>query len=156
MTDKTQRPPNYYSDIDKYGKFGEDVFLSKYKNLKITDVRNDKRYQQNDIDFIITKDKNYYVEVKTDTVAQKTGNLAFEVISHGACGWSVVTKADFVYMVLADDDLNYISSFWIDMKKWKEYCSNRKTPKKLNVITSENIVDLLCKIKDLKEYKVIV
>lgn len=162
MTEKTSREPNYFGDIDKYGKFGEDLFLSMYKDqLEIDDVRSNISYQRRDVDFIVRRinsdDRWYCVEVKADTRALDTGNLAYEVISHGCNGWSVITQADYVFMVLAKDDgyLQPIKALWIDMNKWKEYCSNRNTPKRMNIIQSESIVDLLCKIDDLKKYGVI-
>lgn len=164
MTEKTAREPNYYGDIDKYGKFGEDLFISKHKDfMDIDDVRDNISYQRRDVDFIVQRkgsnDRWYCVEVKVDTRALDTGNLAYEVISHGCNGWSVITQADYVFMVLAKEDgdsLQPVKSLWIDMHKWKEYCSNRNTPKKMNIIQSESIVDLLCKIKDLQAWGVVV
>jgi hypothetical protein len=163
MTIKTSRDPDYFGDIEKYGKFGEDLFLDMYEDkLEIDDVRDNISYQRRDVDFIVKKKgiegRWYCIEVKVDTRTLDTGNLAYEVISHDANGWSVITQADFVFMVLAEDTekLKPVKSLLIDMNKWKEYCSNRLTPKRLNVIQSEGIVDLLCKITDLKKYGVIV
>ena len=94
-----------------------------------------------DVDFIVRRinsdDRWYCVEVKVDTRALDTGNLAYEVISHGCNGWSVITQADDVFIVLAKEIgvyLNPIKALWVDMNKWKEYCSNRNTPKKMNII----------------------
>lgn len=163
MTIKTSRDPDYFGDIEKYGKFGENLFLRMYNGkLEIDDVRNNISYQRRDIDFIVRKinsdDRWYCVEVKVDTRALDTGNLAYEIVSHGALGWSSVTKADYLFIVLAkeSDALTSEKCLWIDMEKWNEYCANRKTPKKLNIIQSENIVDLLCKISDLERYGVVV
>lgn len=155
MTEQTARQPDYYSDIETYGKFGEEIFLSDYDNLKIKDVRNSKFYQQADVDFIVN-DK-WFVEVKVDTVALKTGNLAFEVISHGSLGWSSVTQADFVYIVLAEDNpLRAVKALIVNMQMWREYCANRNTIKKINKIEAENIIDILCPISELKKHNVIV
>ena len=163
MTIKTSRDPDYFKDIDKYGKFGENLFLDMYKGkLEIDDVRDNISYQRRDVDFIVKKagidDRWYCVEVKVDTRALDTGNLAYEIVSHGGLGWSAITKADYLFVVLAteDDALTAKQCLWIDMNRWNEYCANRKTPKRLNIIQSENIVDLLCKIRDLKRSGVIV
>ena len=162
MTEKTSRDPDYFGDIDKYGKFGEDLFLSMYKDkLEIEDVRKDKAFQKMDVDFICKRknsdDIRYFrVDVKVDTRALDTGNLAYEVVSHGSCGWSVVTGAEYLFFVLAKDNpLKAVRCLWIDRYKWDAYCSNRNTAKKMNIIQSESIVDLLCKIDDLKNAGVI-
>lgn len=155
MTEYTARRPNYYSDIETYGKFGEELFLKEYGYLHIEDVRNINNWQRMDVDFIVSK--KWLVEVKVDTVALSTNNLAFEVISHGSLGWSFLTRAHYVYMVLAKDDpLRAIKSFVIDMNAWKEYCADRNIMKKINKIDSESIVDLLCPIPDLKKHNVII
>ena len=155
MTEYTSRKPDYFSDIETYGKFGEDLFLEDYKNLSIKDVRKSKFYQQVDIDFIVN-DK-WFVEVKVDTVALKTGNLAFEVISHNSLGWSSITQADFIYIVLAEDKpLKAIKTILINMPTWREYCANRKTIKRINTIQSEGIIDILCPIEELKKHNVII
>lgn len=170
--DRTAREPNYYGDM-KYGEVGEMDFekncFPKFEILGYTmfDVRSEKKYQHADIDYVISKNgcavlpdycdviynKDYVkVEVKIDGVAIRSGNLAYEAISHSNLGWSTVTKCDFVYFVLTDESCHKIwRRAWVDMEKWNEYCSNRKFKKKLSVIKSENgIVDLLCNINDLE------
>lgn len=60
-------------------------------------------------------------------------------------------------MVLAKDNpLTPVWAMMIDMKRWHDFCADRKTPKKVNVIQSESIVDILCKINDLRKYGVII
>ena len=155
MTIETSRKPDYYSDIDTYGKFGEELFLKEYSHLFIRDVRSDPDYQKTDVDFLVNG--RHRVEVKVDTVALKSGNIAYEMVSHGSSGWSVSTQADYVYMVLAKDNpLTPVWAIMIDMKRWHDFCADRKTPKKMNVIQSESIVDILCKINDLRKYGVII
>lgn len=155
MTEHTSRKPDYFSDIETYGKFGEELFLNDYKDLQVKDVRKSKFYQQVDVDFIVNN--KWFVEVKVDTVALKTGNLVFEVISHGSLGWSSITQADYLYIVLAEDNpLKAVKTLIVSMQNWREYCADRNTVKKMNIIESENIVDILCPISELKKNNVII
>lgn len=159
--EQTIRKPDYYKDIDKYGKFGEDIFIQKFfDKLQIIDVRENKAYQKEDIDFLVARENEKFksIEVKVDCRAWETGNLLYESISHGCNGWAISTKADFIFMVIVKengDNLIPVVAYWIDMEKWKEYCSRRDTKKALNIIENEKIVDIRCKISDLKDAKVI-
>ena len=133
---ETRRAPDYASDIDKYGKFGEEVFLRymtpicKEKNYSIIDVRDDAEYRKKDIDFLVDKNGNGIekIEVKADGRGLDTGNIPYEYISHCASGWSVVTECDKVFMVLFRDKIPLapVKAFWIDMKKWNEWMKKRK------------------------------
>ena len=178
--DSTNRRPSYMNDIEKYGSGGENVFVSlegksaEDKGYKIFDVTKDINYQYVDIDFVICKDKRIEdlpsidevlsndvfekVEVKVDTRALETGNLPYEFISHGSSGWSVITKARYIYMILCDESGNNVTAntvMWIDMHKWHKFVQDRRTVKKINFIRDESIVDLLCKINDMRENGVI-
>lgn len=168
--EKTSRKPNYRKDIE-YGKVAEDDFLSfirQKEDLLCFDVRGIREYQNNDIDFILTrnninslpsfevvlKQESFFkVEVKLDSRALETGNLPYEVVSHSSSGWCITTKADFLYIVLTEKDKKLIKKrAWIDMTKWHEWCANRSKKKKISHIKSENgIVDLLCRIDDLEK-----
>ena len=177
---KTSRPPSYKNDIKVYGTGGEKLFLNlesdkiESKGYKIFNVSSDIDYQYVDIDFIISKNPSVEnlppidkvisvkdfekIEVKVDTRALETGNLPYEFISHGSSGWSVITKADYVYMILCDESDDKIvakSVMWIDMAKWHEFVKNRKIKKRINHIWNESIVDLLCRIDDMKNSGVI-
>ena len=178
--EKTIRPPSYMSDINVYGSGGEKLFLSlessKFdaKGYKVFDVTTDINYQYIDVDFIISKNGSLNalpgvddvlasrefekIEVKVDTRALETGNLPYEVISHGSGGWSIVTKADYVYMILCDETEGKIVAkiaMWIDMAKWHEFINNRRISKKINYIKNESIVDLLCRINEMRDSGVI-
>lgn len=178
VLEKTERDPNYYNDIKTYGKCGEDDFISFFNNkiskkgYTLHDVRKIKEYQNIDIDFIIDKngdvnfptsleqvllDKRYIkIEVKYDSVALETGNIAYESISHGSLGWGDITKCDFIYQVFTEKNSLIIKKrAWIDMAKWKEYLSNRKNKKKINYIKNEEIIDLLCNLNDMEEKNVL-
>ena len=164
MTEETSRKPDYYKDIKRYGKFGEDIFIEKISNsrFQIIDVTKNEFYQKQDVDFILVPENGeiVLVEVKTDTRAWETKNLPYEVISHGHYGWSITTKATHVFFVLAKEDketkeLEYVGWLIVDMKKWHEYCQNPKTEKIANFIKNEQISDILCNITHLIEEGVI-
>jgi hypothetical protein len=168
------------NDIEKYGSGGENVFISlegksaEDKGYRIFDVTKEVEYQYTDIDFIICKDKTIEklpsidevlsndvfekVEVKVDTRALETGNLPYEFISHGSSGWSVITKAKYIYMILCDESGNNVTAkttMWIDMHKWHRFVQDRRIAKRINFIKDESIVDLLCRISDMRANKVI-
>lgn len=178
---ETSRKPSYMKDIERYGSNGEKLFLDlegdkfKEKNYVVFDVTKDKDYQFNDIDFVISKNPNVNelpsvdsvlsdkdfekVEIKVDTRALRTGNLPYEFISHGSSGWSVITKSNYVYMILCSEEGDNVVArriLWIDMAKWSDLAKNRRIPKKINYIENESIVDLLCKISDMRDNGVII
>lgn len=162
--EKTRRSPDYYKDIE-YGKVAENDFEQRFgdiiskKGYILVDVRNKEEYQNMDIDYIaVNKEdgKNVNIEVKLDSVALETGNIPYEVISHGSLGWCSITKANFIYYCFTERDGNEIKKrAWINVSKWREFCADRKKNKKLSVIKNESIVDLLCKIKDLEKNKIL-
>lgn len=100
------------------------------------------------------------IEVKVDTRTIDTGNIPYEVISHAQLGWCLVTKCDKVFFIIArenEEGLTPIKGLWLDMNKWREFIADRTTRKISNLIRSEQgIADLLCKVKDLEEYGVVI
>jgi hypothetical protein len=61
-------------------------------------------------------------------------------------------------MILCDESEGKIiakSIMWIDMAKWHEFVKNRKIKKRINHIWNESIVDLLCRIDEMKDNGVI-
>lgn len=172
ILDKTKREPNYFNDINVFGKRGEIDFENTIvpkllkKGYKIFDVRNIIYFQHCDIDYVVDKigrdilNENYdevisskeyvKVEVKCSTVALKTNHIAYEVVSHASLGWSILTKSDYIYIVFCGEDLEIKKRAWIDMDLWHKFVTDRKKHKKVNVIKNESIVDLLCRIDDLK------
>lgn len=174
--EQTKRRPDFRKDID-YGKIAEKDFIDnmaplfKEKGYTIFDVSGIREYQLVDIDYIIDtkgytrlldfdtvmKDKDYKkVEVKLDSIALETGNLPYEVVSHTNLGWSIITKCDVCYMCLAERDSgNIVKRAWIDMEKWTAFCKDTKKKKKVSYIKDENIVDLLCRIQDLDDDKIL-
>lgn len=179
---RTDRTPEFNSDVYTYGKIGERFFTStfgprlKETGKKITDVSDRKFWQKLDVDLIISDGESIImdnietamnssfkkIEVKVDTRAHDTGNLPFEVISHGGFGWSINTIADDVFIIccrdgIANDRIYAYEAYLIDMKKWKEfamyaYNSFRDKP---NNIQNEEIYDFLHKIDRMRYYGLI-
>lgn len=161
MVDYTKRQPDYSDDIQKYGGFGERVFLERYsQKMDIVDVRKNKTYQRRDIDFLVAKEDGVYssVDVKVDTVGITSKKLVFEVISHSSSGWGLTTKADYIFMILAREEKGELEAcvgYWLDVREWREFCAERTNKKVINTVVGEGIVDLLCSIEDLKSQNVI-
>lgn len=73
--------------------------LDELKGVKqVIDVRDDKRFQEWDIDLLIIDSNRQYhgVEVKTDWKAYDTGNFFFETKSREKVGCLERSKADYV------------------------------------------------------------
>lgn len=71
---------NFWNDLGR-GKVGERIFCNVMadKGYEIFDLSNDKAYQKKGVDFKIKKDsKEILVDVKTDYVMHKTGNIFLE------------------------------------------------------------------------------
>lgn len=180
MVEETSRKPDFKNDVKTYGTNGENLFLSLYdedfkkKGYSVYNVTDDVRYQTVDVDFVISKDgsdlgpinevlddANFEkVEVKVDTRALDTGNLPYEMISHAELGWSIITRCDKVFFILAreeDDKRTAELGVWVDMKKWREFIHNKNNKKRCNFIKSEDgIADLLCRVNDLRSTGVII
>lgn len=89
-----------------YGQSGEDVIFDMLKNDRQTedvlDVRGEELFQQMDIDFIqfFKNGKSVLIEVKTDSKAQETGNIAYEHTSNvkfNTIGCFEKTSAHLIY-----------------------------------------------------------
>ena len=109
------------------GTLGEEIVESVLKNifsynyLKVTE---DKKYQNEDVDFILTKkDKEIKIEVKTDSYT--TGNMAWEEFSCTELktpGCFQKTKADFICYYFIEWDLCYV----FDTKVLREFVLSNK------------------------------
>ena len=152
-----RRVPDFNTDMEKYGKLGEETFLKEYPNLDIKDVRDNSQYQNEDIDFVVNhKDKQIKVEVKTDTVAYATNNIVFEVVAHNSSGWGMISNADYIYEVLIDDNMKVVKTLLVNLGLWKQFIRSRKTPKKLVVLKETDTVNLLCNIDELHAFGAII
>jgi len=179
MTEQTARRPNYFEDIEKYGKRGEALFEAMIKPYNYVNVTEVKPFQAADIDFLIDnhellkpgdklsitpilrEPRIQKVEVKVDITASQTGNLPFELVSHKHVGWSACTKADSIATIIAREDLNTGRMFadellLLDMKNWKKFITENFHMCRLNIIVDENIYDILCPIQALNDCGVII
>lgn len=102
----------FNKDLNR-GKVGEDVVKEYLNSLEwvedVEDVREEIKYQKEDIDFVVKT--SYNIEVKTDSLAHKTGNLAYEYISnknYNSVGCFEKTKSDFIYYYLTESKELYI------------------------------------------------
>ena len=106
----------FHSDSE-IGNKGENIiydYLWKHKStLKIVDVSRDEWFQQFDIDFLQIDIQNNInkIEVKTDRLADKTGNMVYEIWSDRriyAKGCFEKTEADYIFYYLINTKVLYI------------------------------------------------
>lgn len=119
----------HFQESLNIGELGEGMtwqYLSSQPNIKqVIDVRNDKRYFQNeDVDFLVITNQNdvYKVEVKSDQLMYKTSNIFYELTTSGNIGCFEKTKADVIYYY----DVVQRILYQLDIKKLKKYISERK------------------------------
>lgn len=143
----------FYQDM-KLGKKGEDVVVRYLYSLPDTDFVMDARYlrgyQAHDVDFVLfTKKKKVIpIEVKTDTMAHLTGNIAYEVFSHkdwGTEGCLEKTKAKFVFYYLVHSD----ELIYINVKRLREYVARNYKDKVAMKAMGDNAAGYLIKINEL-------
>lgn len=95
--------------------------LLEDKGWIVQDVSDEKEYQQQDIDFIITKDgRTHTIEVKYDGLIAATGNFFLELQSsmeYKTPGWFSICQADMVFYVDKQNNVVHIFS----MKDMKEF-----------------------------------
>lgn len=99
------------------GSIGEEVALNLLKNdsntLSVIDVREEKLFQKLDVDFIqeLIGGGFRMIEVKTDTQAHYTKNLAYEHTSnkyYNTIGCFEKTKADYILYYLTETKEMYV------------------------------------------------
>lgn len=137
----------------KVGEIGEQVvvnYLQKEEHvIQIIDVRDDKKFQVDDIDYLVYTDNFiiFPIEVKTDTMAHRTGNIAYEVYSnkhYRTKGCLEKTKAKFVYYYLTETKTLYN----INVQKLREYVHNNYDESQLRNM-GDYALGYLIKIKEL-------
>lgn len=139
------------------GAKGEAVVWNLYNGLKgvrsVVDVRLDKRFQDEDVDFLI-EDYNrqfWKVEVKTDSMAGRTGNIAYELESsktYHTPGCFEKTKADYIAYYIPQNEVVHI----INVGLLRDYVKN--TNHKL-VEMGDNAIGYLLKIEELAKLNII-
>lgn len=120
------------------GKYGEKVLAARMNSFPsvaaVRDISDSKRGIADDIDFeILYKDGHTStVEIKTDLMAHKTGNFAYEEYSHKNPGCFARTKADHILYFVKETDMVYVLNpvkfrkFIAEMKMGKEKAASLK------------------------------
>ena len=140
------------------GSIGEDIIFDFLQTRKMTkyvlDVRNDKFFQDIDIDFIQETINNNIIkiEVKTDTMAHRTGNLAYEHTSnkyYNTIGCFEKTKSDYIFYYLTETNELYILS----TIKLRNYVNSNKDNLR-EVRMGDNALGYLIKLNELIKYNI--
>lgn len=111
-----------FNQKKEIGRMGEEAAKRVFERIMptyyIMDVSNDKEYQKQDIDFVLTTGiegvKDLTVEVKTDRQMGKTGNLCLETITNTVGrkkGWYRTSKADIICFYDTQNDELHIVDF---------------------------------------------
>lgn len=143
-----------FSESLKEGESGEHVVWNLLQKLpkvrSIVDVRQDKAFQSQDVDFLIEDiDRQFTpIEVKTDYQAHETGNIVYELSTSGNIGCFEKTKAKFIYYYVPVTKTVYAISV-----KALRYYIKRVNPEERKM--GDSATGYLIPIKDLLEAKVI-
>lgn len=149
---------NFIKDMHT-GKIGEEVVISileEYEEVEfIMDVSDEKPFQKVDIDLLLFTNKGYVVpvEVKTDTMAHRTGNFVYEVYSSKTKktqGCFEKTKSQYIFYFLKATKEVYA----IETKKYRQYVEENCKGKQKLIKMGDNAEGYLVKIKDLVEHEV--
>ena len=143
-----------FSESLKEGEIGEHVvwnLLQKQSNIRsVVDVRQDKGFQEQDIDFLVenTKRQFFTVEVKTDFKAHETGNLVYELSSSGNIGCFERTQAKYIMYYIPASNVVHM----IDVQELRTYIHKVRPEERL---MGDNATGFLIPLLDLKREKVI-
>lgn len=149
---------NKFQQDLRTGSIGEESvlqFLKVSKSTKnIMDVRYDKFFQELDVDFIQETHNNEFrkIEVKTDTMAHITGNLAYEHTSnkyYNTIGCFEKTKADYIFYYLTENKNLYI----LHTETLRSYIhTNKNRFREVNM--GDNALGYLVKLEELVNNKI--
>ena len=101
---------NFFNDLDR-GKVGERILANivANKGYKISDLSDDRVYQKKGVDFRIKNDsKDVLVDVKTDYLMYKTGNIFLEIQDGPRVGWAKKTAADLIFYIDYNSNTVYV------------------------------------------------
>lgn len=138
----------------KTGEIGENVvlkILQKESNVEdVIDVRDNKLFQKYDVDFLVYTDRSIIVpiEVKSDTMAHRTKNIAYEVLSnkhYNTKGCFEKTRARYIYYYLTKTKQLY----QIDVIKLRSHVKNNYKNNKKLIPMGDNALGYLIKINEL-------
>lgn len=139
------------------GQNGEYIiynYLSNHSStINLIDVSKDKWFQQFDIDFIqVTNDGINKIEVKTDRLANKTGNMVYEIYSDKrfyTLGCFEKTEADYIFYYLINTNILYI----FDTQELREWVLEHQHNLKL-VEMGDFALGYIIKLNDLKDISI--
>ena len=144
----------FHSD-NEIGSMGESAifdFLSTYPSTTtIIDVTKDEWFQQFDIDFIWqdTEYNTFKIEVKTDRLADKTGNMIYEIWSDKRFytkGCFEKTEADYIFYYLINTRTLYIFKT-LELRQWvSEHANNLRQSN-----MGDNAFGYIIRLNDLKD-----
>lgn len=138
-----------FSDSLKTGEFGEhaiwNLFMKQSWVRSVIDVRSDKAFQEQDIDFLIEDVRRQFtpIEVKTDYKANETGNIAYELTTSGNMGCFEKTKAKYIMYYIPGNETAHM----IDVIKLRTYI-HEKRPDEIRM--GDRASGFLLPIDDLK------
>ena len=140
----------FNSDL-QYGKAGEYIIyqylLFQPNTSQLINVTDDEFFQENDIDFVweTVSGKVYKIELKTDRLAHKTGNIVYEYKSnksYDTVGCFEKTKADYILYYIEKTNVLY----WIKVESLREYIEKNK--EKLSLVNmGDNAIGYLIPLK---------
>ncbi len=146
----------FNSDV-QVGNKGENIIYNYLINHPSTDslidVSKDKWFQQFDIDFIqVTNDGINKIEVKTDRIADRTGNMVYEIYSDKrfyTLGCFEKTEADYIFYYLINTNILYI----FDTQELREWVLEHQHNLKL-VDMGDFALGYIIKLNDLKDISI--
>ena len=143
-----------FEECLKTGGYGEHAVwnrLIKSRSVRsIVDVREDKNFQDKDIDFLVENNERQFtpIEVKTDYKAHETGNLVYEVSTSGNIGCFEKTEARFIMYFVPESEQILVLS----VKNLRNYIE-QSHPKEIPM--GDNATGFLLPIEELRKNKVI-
>ena len=139
------------------GAIGErvawDEMIKNPKTRSVVDVRDDKFFRSIDVDFLweLLDRQFWWVEVKSDTMAHRTGNIVFELSTSGNVGCFQKTRARVIaYYIISAHKM-----IWIDVKEYKKFVESNKDNLRL-MDMGDNAKGYLVPIESLKGSTVII
>ena len=169
MTTTTIECDENFKVSNNEGKHGEAFFYNRYGKLysdnenRLIDISETNFGHKHDVDFVekIGECVNKKIEVKVDkrcdgfsfSGKNPTGNLTYELLSHGQLGWSVKTQADVVVFILGNcnyrtKEFSITRTVFVDMNKWRNYLLI--TPKSVCWLKEEHQKSAEDEIADLR------
>lgn len=108
---------NFYKDLEFGNKFEQEALkYFKFKDFKISKGK----FKPYDIELIVEDDKKMFIEVKSDRIAHRTGNLAIEFECSGIPSGLTTTQAHkWIYFIEESKEV-----FIIPVEKLRELISN--------------------------------